>query len=106
MPNLSILRPSALAFCLVLAVAAPQADAAKKRKPATPAPKAAPAPSACSDFYLFANADWLKANPVPAEGGVSALGQLAERALQQQRDLLDDAAKSPQNGVQKLLGDF
>lgn len=106
MLNLSILRPSALAFCLVLAVAAPQADAAKKRKPATPAPKAAPAPSACSDFYLFANADWLKANPVPADGGVSALGQLAERALQQQRDLLDDAAKSPQNGVQKLLGDF
>jgi putative endopeptidase len=106
MPNLSILRPSALAFCLVLAVAAPQADAAKKRKPATPAPKAAPAPTACSDFYLFANADWLKANPVPAEGGASALGQLAERALQQQRDLLDDAAKSPQNGIQKLLGDF
>lgn len=106
MPNLSILRPSALACCLVLAVAAPQADAAKRRKPAAPAPKAAPAPSACSDFYLFANADWLKANPVPAEGGVSALGQLAERSLQQQRQLLDDAAKSPQNGIQKLLGDF
>jgi putative endopeptidase len=105
MPNLSSLRPSALAFCLVLAVAAPQADAAKKRRPAA-APKAAPAPSACNDFYLFANADWLKANPIPSEGHASALGQLAERAQQQQRDLLEDSAKSPQNGVQKLLGDF
>ena len=106
MTNLHILRPSALAFCLVLAVAAPHADAAKKRKPAAPAPKAAPAATACTDFYAFANADWLKTHPVPAEGSVSALGELAARAQQQQRDLLDASMNAPQNGVQKLLGDF
>lgn len=106
MTNLHILRPSALAFCLVLAVAAPHADAAKKRKPAAPAPKAAPSATACTDFYAFANADWLKAHPVPADGSVSALGQLAARAQQQQRDLLDASMNAPQNGVQKLLGDF
>lgn len=106
MPNLHILRPSALAFCLVLAVVAPHADAAKKRKPAAPAPKAAPAATACTDFYAFANADWLKAHPVPADGSVSALGELAARAQQQQRDLLDASMTAPQNGVQKLLGDF
>ncbi len=106
MPNLHILRPSALAFCLVLAVAAPHADAAKKRKPAAPAPKAAPSATACTDFYAFANADWLKAHPVPADGSVSALGQLAARAQQQQRDLLEASMNAPQNGVQKLLGDF
>ncbi len=106
MTNLHILRPSALAFCLVLAVAAPHADAAKKRKPAAPAPKAAPSATACTDFYAFANADWLKAHPVPADGSVSALGELAARAQQQQRDLLDASMTAPQNGVQKLLGDF
>ena len=103
----SRLRPAALALCLTLAVAAiPQADAAKKRKPATPAPKAAAAPNACTDLYAFANADWLKAHPVPASGTISALGELAERSVQQQRDLLDGAMTAPQNGIQKLLGDF
>lgn len=106
MPNLPVLRPSALALCLVIAVAAPHADAAKKRKPAAPAPKAAPAATGCTDLYAFANADWLKSNPVPADGSVSALGQLVARAQQQQRDLLEAAAKSPQTPVQKLLGDF
>lgn len=106
MPNLPVLRPSALALCLVIAVAAPHADAAKKRKPAAPAPKAAPAATGCTDLYAFANADWLKSNPVPANGSVSALGELAARAQQQQRDLLEAAAKSPQTPVQKLLGDF
>jgi putative endopeptidase len=106
MPTLHVLRPSALALCLAMAVAAPHADAAKKRKPAAPAPKAAPGPTACTDFYSFANADWLKAHPQPAEGSVSALGELAARAQQQQRDLLEAAAKAPKTPTQKLLGDF
>ena len=107
MPNLHALRPSALALCLVLAVAAPHADAAKKkRKPAAPAPRTASVVTACNDLYAFANADWLKSNPVPAEGSVTALGELAARAQQQQRDLLEAAAKSPKTPVQKLLGDF
>ena len=104
MPTLPVLRPSALALCVVIVLAAPYADAAKKRKPV--APKAVPIATACNDLYAFANADWLKSHPLPAEGSVSALGELAARAQQQQRDLLEAAAKSPQTSVQKLLGDF
>jgi putative endopeptidase len=100
------IAPIALALGLVLFVgaASPDALAAKKKKAAKP--KAPPAPTACTDFYAVANADWLKANPAPAVGGVSAMGQLAERSLQQQRDLLDNAMRMPQGNVQKLLGDF
>ncbi|QIL20133.1 M13 family metallopeptidase [Thermomonas sp. HDW16] len=98
-------RPLALALILALAagIAAPDASAAKK-----PAKKAkAPAVSAtCSDFYAVANADWLKANPMPESGAISSLGQLTARAQQQQRDLLDASMASPQGNVQKLLGDF
>jgi putative endopeptidase len=101
------LRLTALACSLILAIATPlAADAAKKRgsKPAA-SPKPA-AVSACSDFYTFANADWLKANPMPAAGSDSALADLATRARQQQRALLEAAAASPQGSTQKLLGDF
>ncbi len=52
------------------------------------------------------NADWLKAHQIPASGATSALGQLAERSQQQQRELLDAAMRAPQGDVQKLLGDF
>jgi putative endopeptidase len=98
------IAPIALALGLVLLVGAPDALAAKKKKAAKP--KAPPAPTACTDFYTVANADWLKANPAPAAGAISAMGQLAERSLQQQRDLLDNAMQMPQGNVQKLLGDF
>src|SRR5690606_25177691 len=98
-------RPLALALILALAagLAAPDGHAAKK-----PARKAkAPAVSAaCTDFYASANADWLKANPMPDSGAISALGQLTVRAQQQQRDLLDAAMQAPQGNVQQLLGDF
>ncbi len=101
------LRLTALACSLILAIATPlAADAAKKKrtKPAaTPKPAAV---TACGDFYSFANADWLKAHPVPATGSESALGDLAALARQQQRALLEAAAASPQGAVQKLLGDF
>ncbi|MDI1252003.1 M13 family metallopeptidase [Thermomonas sp.] len=99
--------PRPLAFALILALAsglaAPDSHAAKKK----PAAKKAPAVAlACTDFYADANADWLKANPMPASGAISSLGQLTALALQQQRDLLDAAMASPQGNVQKLLGDF
>ncbi|MEO5629449.1 MAG: M13 family metallopeptidase, partial [Thermomonas sp.] len=51
-------------------------------------------------------ADWLLANPVVGSGMQSALGQLAQRARQQQVDLLNDDMLSAQGGVAKLLGDF
>ncbi|RPE81301.1 M13 family metallopeptidase [Vulcaniibacterium tengchongense] len=101
------LRPlaCALAFGLIAGLAAmPSADAAKKKRAA---PKAAAAPSACSDFYASANAAWLKANPLPAgTASVSALEQLGAQVRRQQFELLDTAMNAPQNNVQKLLGDF
>src|SRR5690606_668775 len=93
---------SALAIALVLAagLSARDADAATKKK-------AAPAPTACTDFYTFTNKDWLAANTiVDGSGMVSALGQLRELTQRQQRELLDAAMQSPQNNVQTLLGDF
>lgn len=99
MPNL---RPLSLALGFGLAVlAAPHADAATKKKAAAPAVS-----PACSNFHDVANAAWLKANPVPQTGAVTALGQLAERTRLQQRQLLDSAMANPQGNVQKLLGDF
>jgi putative endopeptidase len=99
-------RPLALALILALAAgtAAPDGHAAKK--PAAKKAKAAAVSAECTDFYASANADWLKANPMPSTGAISALGQLTARAQQQQRDLLDAAMQSPQGNVQKLLGDF
>ncbi|QJD68217.1 M13 family metallopeptidase [Xanthomonas campestris pv. badrii] len=100
------IRPLALAlgFSLISLLSAPDADAARKKKAA--APKAPAVSAACTNFYDYANASWLKSNPVPQAGAVTALGQLSERALQQQRELLDASMKAPQGNVQKLLGDF
>ena len=95
---------AALAVALLATLASP-ADAATKKKVATP--KAPAAPTACTDFYGYANADWLKANPpTPGVASISALDQLRQRAHQQQIDLLNAAMASPSNDVQKLLGDF
>ncbi|HEX2595621.1 MAG TPA: M13 family metallopeptidase N-terminal domain-containing protein, partial [Luteimonas sp.] len=99
-------RPLAIALCLALvaSTASPGADAAKRKKHAA---KKAPAVSlVCSDFYSEANADWLKANAVSGSGMQSALGQLAQRAQQQQIDLLNTDMQGTQTGVAKLLGDF
>ncbi|HVI57548.1 MAG TPA: M13 family metallopeptidase [Luteimonas sp.] len=108
MPNArpAIARYSALALGLTLAagLSVHDADAAMKKRPAK---KAEPAVTACTDFYAFTNKDWLASNlVVGGSGAVSALGQLRDQARQQQRDLLDAAMRSPQNNVQKLLGDF
>lgn len=74
---------------------------------AVPVANAQDAAVACSDFYGFANAGWLAANPLtPGVDSISALGQLDARARQQQIDLLNDAMQSPSNAVQTLLGDF
>ena len=100
-------RPLAIALILALAsgLAAPDSLAQKKKSAAKKAKTPAVA-LACTDFHAEANADWLKANAMPASGAISSLGQLTALALQQQRDLLDAAMTSPQGNVQKLLGDF
>src|SRR6476659_6293451 len=99
-------RPLSIVLSLAVAAAlvAPTADAAKKKKHAS---KKAPEVSlVCKDFYSQVNADWLTANPAPAGSGMqSALSQMAQRAQQQQIDLLNADMQS-QGGVSKLLGDF
>lgn len=100
-------KPLALALLVALtaSVTAPDALAQKKR----PAAKAkAPAVSAdCSDFYAASNATWLSTAQAPAgTDDLTAIGLLRTRSEQQQRDLLDDAMRAPQNNVMKLLGDF
>ena len=104
---MSRIRPLACAVALTLlaSIAAPDADAAKKKAKAKP--PAAAGTSACSDFYGHANNAWLKANPLPpGVASLSALEQLGARARQQQIELLDAAMAAPQGHVQKLLGDF
>jgi putative endopeptidase len=98
-------RPLAFALCLALiaSLSSPGADAAKKKKSST---KKSETSLACSDFYTHVNSDWLKANAVTGSGMQSALGQLAQRARQQQVDLLNADMQTTQQGVPKLLGDF
>ncbi len=95
--------PLILSVALLTILAAPAANAARKNKAASK--KTPEASLACRDFYGQANADWLKANAVTGSGMQSALGQLAQRAQQQQIDLLTADMQAPA-GVGKLLGDF
>ena len=91
----------ALGVALVALVLAADADAQRRK---SRAPAVSPQ---CADLYAHANAAWLKTHQAPADAGaVTALGQLSELALQQQRQLLDAAMASPNNEVQHRLGDF
>ena len=91
----------ALGVALVALVLAADADAQRRK---SRAPAVSPQ---CADLYAHANAAWLKTYQAPADAGtVTALGQLSELALQQQRQLLDAAMASPDNDVQHRLGDF
>ncbi len=97
--------PTLLALALLVALGSGDALAATKKKKA--AAKAPAVSAECSDFYAAANADWLKTNPLPAGvGAISALGNLRQYSLEQQKALLDGAMQAPQGNVQKLLGDF
>ena len=101
-------RPLALALLAAFALTPHAVHAAPKAKTKHAAKaKTASAAPMCSDFYQAVNKDWLTANPAPAGAAtVSALSQLRDRSIQQQRDLLDQAMNAPQGGVQKALGDF
>ena len=102
MPKLRALALS-IGLAAMATLPASPADAAKKKA----APKKPAIAPVCQDFYAQANADWLKSNLVVSGTGMtSALGQLAERAHQQQIDLLDEDMRGAQGGVAKLLGDF
>ncbi len=95
--------PTLIALALMVALASGNADAQRKKK----APAAPVVSAECTDFYNTANLSWLTVNTLPpGTGSVTALGQLRELSLNQQRELLDAAMQSPQGTVQQLLGDF
>ncbi|MGO1540774.1 MAG: M13-type metalloendopeptidase [Luteimonas sp.] len=100
-PSSVFARPLALAATAVL-LAGLAADASAQRSGASEAP------AACTDFYTFANHDWLQANALPGPGiaSTSALQELRDLAQRQQRQLLDSAMNAPENEIQQLLGNF
>ena len=101
----TLARPALLAASIALLVGLSSDADAQRRRAA--APKGPPPVTACTDLYSFTNKDWLAANMVVAgQGTRSALGELQALALTQQHDLLNKAMTSPQNDVQRLLGDF
>jgi len=114
------LKPLALAAAVALALtgcgkqeqaAAPTTAPAK---PATAAPAAAsttaaaaapksvfdvgelgPSNEACTDFNSFVNAKWVATNPIPSDRTRwGAFDQLAEKSLDEQHQILEDAAKN------------
>ncbi|HZH43362.1 MAG TPA: M13 family metallopeptidase [Lysobacter sp.] len=96
----------ALAVALLAALAAPDADAQRRKRSGARQRTPAVAP-ACTDFYAFANADWLRQNTLlPGAGAVSALEQLAVRAHRQQIELLDAAMRAPATPAQQQFGAF
>ena len=65
MPTPRPFQPTlALSIALALALAPPQATAARKAKPPAIAP-------ACNDFHAFANQDWLAAHAIVAGKGMN-----------------------------------
>lgn len=95
-------RPLALAAAAVL-LAGLAADAGAQRGSAAPAE-----PTACTDFHAFANRDWMEANTLPGPGvaTASALQELRDLTVRQQRALLDAAMNAPANERQQALGNF
>lgn len=98
-------RRLALLVPLLLLTCHAPADAARKVKAhKTKAAPVASVPAACSDFYDHANEAWLKANPAPPSGSVSALDTLRANARAQERTLLEDMAKNPSDDASRALG--
>ena len=106
-----LVLPLALAIASLLASG--HADAAKS-KPKTAKTHHAPAESAasiaaaalCNDYYQQVNGAWQTANPVPASGSVSAFDLMIANARSQERQLLEDAARTPADATDRALGEL
>ncbi|MBS0212419.1 MAG: M13 family metallopeptidase [Proteobacteria bacterium] len=94
-----------LAPMLLLVPAAPSAIAkAKPKARKAPAAHIAAVAPACTDYYDYANAAWLKANPAPEAGAISALGILRAKARDDERTLLDSLSHSATDDSGRALG--
>jgi putative endopeptidase len=60
------------------------------------------------NFYLYANGNWIKNNPVPAsKTRWGSFNELAEESSKRLRTLLVDAAKnSKKDRLNQMIGDF
>lgn len=99
-------RPSLIPFS-ALASAALLAGAVAVGPASARAAKAPAAPTACTDFYAFANAGWLAANPLPVGQQTSGrLAQMQAAADASERALMAAVAAAPANDAETLLGRF
>lgn len=97
----------ALAVAGALFASAPALAVKKKAKTKARPVATAAVRAECSDLYAAANAEWLRAHPVgDAFSEASALGELSARAREQQIALLQQAAKGPDQGILRSLGDL
>ena len=102
---------NALMYCLLLFSFLASADPGKR-----PADKMKyidranmdPSVKPGNNFYLYANGNWIKNNPVPgSKTRWGAFDALREESSQRLRALLDDAAASRDKGrVQQMVGNF
>ncbi len=67
-----------------------------------------PQVSACVDFGAHVNRKWIAANPIPADQtSWGAFNVLAERSLQVQKQLAEQAAaRANPTGIEKIVADF
>lgn len=63
---------------------------------------------ACRDFFQYANGNWLKNNPIPADRArYSAYDEVTERNLKDLRLIVEEAAANPNaQGIAQLVGAY
>jgi putative endopeptidase len=89
----------AISALMVGAFASPELMAKKQSTS-----KAAPTPSACTDFYAHVNTGWLRSNPLPpGEASRSRWNELFELSAKQREELFTGAAGSSNGRAQQQL---